>query len=498
MSAIASEALNEGSSPKVRLADHVGALALVDDLRHQQNIIDELIDLPRRREEVARMLREHYTRQNIPVLDSLIEAGVRAYFDRRLRFEAPQPAGLRARLSQALMKAYITRDQWKFHALGVAALIVTTIVGVQLYGAHQYAQFEEDKAQLIERLTREAEETIKIDVLLGSRALSAGENKAFRLDVLSAYLESKRTAFAGLQRAEELDAIVNDFSKRVQDQDDLKTISSDLDRLDAEQDDLTRLAQAVQKTLDATVTLGGLRAQADFQAALKKHPRLLEADLAIQKTLEQSDGQGLLDDTLAREVSALQKRFNGLPVLERIAKRSEVILRAASDSDARTKAVIAASADGVKQAVAETDPDLAQNKLSWLESVAEYVQSQGELRIVDRAGVKSGIERTWTTDGRQDKRWYVVVEFVAPGGAVMPVPVVSAETGKSELSRLFAVGISQATYNAIKEDKLSDGRIDQATLGNKEAGRFDIAYTNEAVVRAEDNNPGRARMIMEW
>lgn len=520
-------ALNEGTSPKVRLADHVGAMALVDDLRHQQNIIDELIDLPRRREEVARMLREHYTRQNIPVLDSLIEAGVRAYFDRRLRFEAPEPSGLGGKFGQAMMKAYITRDQWKFHALGAAALIVAAIAGTQIYGVHQQAQFEKSKEGLIERIKLEAEETVKLDVLLGARALAADENKVFRLDALNAYLKSKRTTFGGLQRAEDLDALVNDFTKRIQNSDDLKTISGDLDRLDAEQGDLNRLAQASQKTLDAISAFANLRAQPDFQAALKKYPRLLEIDLAIQKTIEQSDGESLLGAALGREVDALQKRFNGLPVLDRIAQRSEAVLKTAAESDARAKAMLADAADGVTLAIAGTDPDLAQKKLAWLESVAGYVQAQGELRIVDRAGVKSGIERTWaadgqqdspwyvvadlvapgvksglertrTTDGRQDKRWYVVTELVSPGGAVLPVPVTSAETGKTELAKTFAVGISQAAYNAIKEDKLSDGRIDQAKLGNKSVGRFDIDYTNEAIVRAQDNNPGRARMILEW
>lgn len=497
--ALAPAVLKEGASaPQVRLTDHVGALALVDDLRHQQNLVDELIDLPRRREEVVKMLRAHYDRQGIPVDDRLIDAGVRAYFDRRLRFEAPQQSSLSAKISQAVIQAYVTRDQWKFHALGAMALIVATTAGVHLYGAHQHAQFEQGKASLLERVKMEAEETVKLDVLLGSRALATDENKAFRLDALKIYLESKRTAFSGAQRAEELDALASDFQRIAQDSDVLKKIAGDLDRLDAEQETLSALAQTSQKTLAAIAAFSVLRENPEFNAALKKYPELLALDMGIQKTIEQSDGEAFLEASLAREVDRLQKRFNGLPVLDRIATRRDTVLKSASQSDARTQTALSAAADGVSQAIAGTDLALAQQKLAWLESVAAYVQSKGTLRIVDRAGVKSGIERTWRTDGRQDKRWYVVAELVSPGGDVLPVPVVSAETGKADFSSLFAVGITQSMYNAIKEDKLSDGRIDKATLGTKDAGQFDIAYSSDAVARAQDNNPGRARMILEW
>lgn len=73
------------------LSDQLGAMAIIDGLRHRRMLVDELLDLPKRREEVAQRIREYYAAQNIAVDDALIEQGVRAYFEHRLEFEPAAP-----------------------------------------------------------------------------------------------------------------------------------------------------------------------------------------------------------------------------------------------------------------------------------------------------------------------------------------------------------------------------------------------------------------------
>ena len=109
---------------EVRLRDQMGAMALVDEMRHKQMIVQEHLNLPKRREEVARRIREYYRSQNIEVSDELVEQGVRSYFEKRLIYEAP-PTGA---LSSLLARIYMTRSSWKKPvAVGVAAL--TLIAG---------------------------------------------------------------------------------------------------------------------------------------------------------------------------------------------------------------------------------------------------------------------------------------------------------------------------------------------------------------------------------
>ncbi|HEX7635380.1 MAG TPA: DUF6384 family protein [Noviherbaspirillum sp.] len=104
---------------EARLRDQMGAMALIDEMRHKQMIVQEHLDLPKRREEVARRIREYYRSQNIEVSDELVEQGVRSYFEKRLTYEA-SPAGA---LSGLLARIYIARASWKKPAIiGVAAL----------------------------------------------------------------------------------------------------------------------------------------------------------------------------------------------------------------------------------------------------------------------------------------------------------------------------------------------------------------------------------------
>ncbi|MFJ2319299.1 DUF6384 family protein [Pseudomonas sp. NPDC087817] len=76
----------------IPLSEQMGAMALVDELRHQQKQVQEHLDLPRRRAEIAEHIRSYYQNHNIAFDDNLIEQGVRQVFARRLLLEMP-PVG---------------------------------------------------------------------------------------------------------------------------------------------------------------------------------------------------------------------------------------------------------------------------------------------------------------------------------------------------------------------------------------------------------------------
>lgn len=148
---------------EVLLRDQMGAMALIDEMRHQQIIVQEHLDMPRRREEVARRIREYYQSQNIAVNDELVEQGVRSYFEKRLTYEAP-PAG---RLAGLLARIYITRASWKKPAaVGVAALALLAGGNYMAQQARETAatQAAAREAAVVDRLAvqiREIDERFK-------------------------------------------------------------------------------------------------------------------------------------------------------------------------------------------------------------------------------------------------------------------------------------------------------------------------------------------------
>ncbi|MGF6590622.1 DUF6384 family protein [Pseudomonas sp. 2835] len=88
---------------KPLISEHLGAMALVDEMRHQQLQLKEHLDLPRRQAEVAERIRTHYLQQGIQCDDELVEQGVHDFFARRLEFEAPDLAWHEKLLARILM-----------------------------------------------------------------------------------------------------------------------------------------------------------------------------------------------------------------------------------------------------------------------------------------------------------------------------------------------------------------------------------------------------------
>jgi hypothetical protein len=93
---------------EVSLRDQLGALAVIDDLRHRDMVVQEHLDLPQRRAEVLRRVREYYASRGVEVDEATIEQGVKAYFDRRLTYEVQEISPMQARLA----RLYITRQRW--------------------------------------------------------------------------------------------------------------------------------------------------------------------------------------------------------------------------------------------------------------------------------------------------------------------------------------------------------------------------------------------------
>lgn len=105
---------------RVALTDQLGAIRLIDELRHRQLMVKDHLDLPARRNEVAQRVRDYYLQQNVVVDDEAVEWAVREHFDKRLTFEAPAVVGWQARLALA----YVERRKLVLPVLAGAATVL--------------------------------------------------------------------------------------------------------------------------------------------------------------------------------------------------------------------------------------------------------------------------------------------------------------------------------------------------------------------------------------
>jgi hypothetical protein len=109
-------------TPKASFEEVLAAMGEVDRLRNEEEILGREAAGPERKQDVARRLREAYAAQGTQVDDATIQAGVEAYFDRRLRF-VPGRDGL----ARFLALAWVHRGAV---AAAVAAVLIFIAAGV--------------------------------------------------------------------------------------------------------------------------------------------------------------------------------------------------------------------------------------------------------------------------------------------------------------------------------------------------------------------------------
>lgn len=122
-------------------------------------------------------------------------------------------------------------------------------------------------------------------------------------------------------------------------------------------------------------------------------------------------------------------------------------------------------------ALLNADINAANASISSLRALTDLIATSYTMKIVNEDGVKSGIWR-YPNNNPNVKNYYVVVDALDASGNPVSVKVVNEETGKSETASRFAVRVSEAEYERVKEDKMDNGIIEHALVGTKEAGKM--------------------------
>lgn len=76
----------------------------------------------------------------------------------------------------------------------------------------------------------------------------------------------------------------------------------------------------------------------------------------------------------------------------------------------------------------------------------------------------------------QAANYYIIVEPIDRNGKNIAVPVTNEETGLTQSVRTFGLRVSDATFEAIRQDKLDDGIIQKNVFGEKQAGFLQPEY----------------------
>lgn len=475
----------------VPLSEQLGAMAVVDQLRHQQMQVQEHLNLPQRRAEVAERIRTYYQAQGIAYDDALIEQGVRAFFARRLAFEAPEQTALQRLTTRLLLN--------RRKLMRILQLIVVALLAVQC--------------------TRVVNDTAKT-----SKVQDNVRTAEYRSSDLSADLAQHQSRFDALQQAvaqqpepaatrllgplaERLTQVQTLLTHRpwpqLIDSDNRDSVQQDLDTYERNtQSARAQLRQAdkglndVQAIIDARSRLQAVLHNPAFTAGAKRFGVMAQQARVADQAIGNADTQGI--EVVDREVGELESQLDRIQQVQPLIRRLDEIEQQLPalrlpPNDLR---VVRAQAAQVDKAIDALQARQASGHLSTLDSLLVFARQALELRVVDRYGVKSGVERCYDQalcnqggDSLQGKSWYLVVEAVDAAGNPISVPVTSSETGESRWASYFGVRVSQAEYLKVKEDKLSDGHIDDLAMGSKPANMLSLKF-NQRVAKPD--------MILDW
>jgi hypothetical protein len=143
------------------------AMDVVDELRHDEKIVERELDDDARRKRLIERLREIYHGQGIEVSDRILEEGVKALEEERFLYKPPKD-GLGTRLA----KIYVARETWGLWAIGVAGgIALLWLLNYMVYERPRLVAIEDTRIETQERLPS-ALQQLSSDIL--SEARDAG------------------------------------------------------------------------------------------------------------------------------------------------------------------------------------------------------------------------------------------------------------------------------------------------------------------------------------
>jgi hypothetical protein len=138
-----------------------------------------------------------------------------------------------------------------------------------------------------------------------------------------------------------------------------------------------------------------------------------------------------------------------------------------------------AQADGLlaegRRALRDGDTGTAAEALDGLQGLRDRLEAEYSIRIVNRAGERSGVWRVPDAN-TQARNYYLIVEAVGPRGQVLRVPITNEETGQTETVDSWGLRVNEQVFESVARDKGDDGIIQADFVGRKAAGRLEPDY----------------------
>ncbi|MDW9481697.1 hypothetical protein GOB57_23910 [Sinorhizobium meliloti] len=198
------------------------------------------------------------------------------------------------------------------------------------------------------------------------------------------------------------------------------------------------------------------------------HRKTVEAALAARNAQEAE--RGVLD--LRAVGQELKRREDSVWLVAEADALTADPISKVSDRDARDALIDIASQ--MRDAAMRGDLDAYGGAVERFKSFAGYILTPYKIQIVDRPGISAGVELTDKESGVP--AWYMIVEAVSPSGIVKSLEIKDRNRKPTRTVPVWGIRVTRDTYLRVRNDKKSDGVIDENVAGEKPAGTLRVNW----------------------
>ncbi|MBM5459110.1 hypothetical protein H8F21_16195 [Pseudomonas sp. P66] len=467
-------------------------MAIIDDLRHRQLLVNDHLDLHQRRDELSLRLRLFYTGQGIEATDELIERGVREHFSKRLAYEAPK-LGLTGRLVFKLVsnrKVVLRRI-----GLGVFVCVVAGTVWTGLKAGYLHLQVAS-----VESLADEA--------ALGVTGLrtEAARQREMVSSLTSTHTPGDVPAVGPLladvqQRLEEVAKLLTFRLPDQIDQSNYVETEATINGYNANfryaKNLLWRNREALVAAsgiFEATQSFRQLIASQSYKDGVSRYPSLAAKASEAEQALLNAEADGGKEALI--KIDQLRSFLNNLLDMDVLGNKITALDAAYKRMglSRNDQMIIASMVNSTRNAIKDMDLDKAKETVDMLAGMVPYAEQELSIDIVSTGN--SGIQRTYHAgrgqvgNGEVGTSTYAIVQATDAGGNVVRVPVNDAFTQGRKLASQFGVRISGEEFQRLTKDK-ADGQVDDGHIGDKPRNSLTIDWSP----RTQSSHPS---MIYNW
>lgn len=464
-------------------------LSQIGELRQARHTIDRHLNLAQEKRELEVAFKEYFARQGVQdVSPEMIQQAIESY--KQNRFTLPAWSGSSA--GKALAKAYVWFQPL---TLRVSIIAASTALAATL-AVSGYDHLQQGRhARVLENA--------RIELLQDVNDFNQSLDKlAGQVTANSKWLAAQAAVKTRTVSSPAVSGLLEDIARS---NEELKQTSDDLigwgksnvvvDQKGLEQDPLGTLQhfreqaiphiESVSARLDTVRSIIADKRQRVEQLTaidteLQSKKAALAANLSSEVSLKivnverlLAEGNDLEAKKALADLNAAMVRSVAVGVLTRSVAQMEANYQGLFQ-DAEGRARFAQLLSQAKTQASQGDQQAFARTASAIDALARYVGTALHFQFVNRNGVQTGFART--NDSTGNKRWYLVVEAVDAAGSPYKMDIYNAETRQTDTVTFWGQEVPKQVFDAVRDDKKSDGILDDTDLGNKPAGHWTVDY----------------------